>query len=135
MQGGRSYFRGVTVGSQLARPSIDHEHRGPHGLGAEPVQEFLAGVTQSASRSVALSRDPVISAPAWAHVGGLDPDCPLAITGPRRWPRERQHRHRIAVILDFSFDNIAGFEPDLRRTERCPTVVTSSGSRVSFRKD
>jgi hypothetical protein len=28
----------------MARPSIDHEHRGLHGLGAEPVQGFLAGL-------------------------------------------------------------------------------------------
>jgi integrase len=29
----------------LARPSIDHEHCGLHGLGAEPVQGLLAGLT------------------------------------------------------------------------------------------
>jgi hypothetical protein len=31
----------------LARPSVDHEHRGLHRLGAEPLQGLLAGLMQS----------------------------------------------------------------------------------------
>ena len=29
----------------MARPSLDHEHGGLHGAGAEPVQGFLAGIS------------------------------------------------------------------------------------------
>src|SRR5258706_13604391 len=29
---------------KVARPSLDHEHGGLHGAGAEPVQGFLAGI-------------------------------------------------------------------------------------------
>jgi hypothetical protein len=48
---------------------------------------------------------------------------------------ERQHRHRIAVVLDFVIDDIAGFEPQPDQAERGPAIIEAAGPKDVRRHD
>jgi len=42
---------------------------------------------------------------------------------------ERQHRHRIAVVLNFAIDDIAGFKPQPDQPERGPAIIKIAGPK------
>jgi site-specific recombinase XerC len=106
----------------MARPSVDHEHRGLHGLGAQPVQGLLAGLMRRVGRAgcwaMAVAEDRARCAAILSITVGPPGRGLAAVRGP-------QGRWRSAA----AYWGTAGTADGLHRESR------SIPSRVSYRSN